>query len=559
MAFRAVVIRQRLIVILALALAWAQGCARRSPDRMTVADETPPLAHESTLSPHAPVESLASQATCKQRIDRALQERRVVGAPEFERARTRILLRAKGEPVLFLATPPITATDRVAKAEAERLTRTHYPFEVAQELIGRFAATPALLRQIVLRDGYLFGSSAELAFVLTETLRAHQVFDAPHVWVQRGSRTLHGGRNQDGRYVWLDGPERGRAVRLLHADRIGTGTDASVPALHVDLRPLLHELHFERMKLRHVTESAIVADLRYGADWLPTLLSVRAPYVELACEDGAPEVLEAVRQWRKQAAKAAGALQALRAAILSQIDEAIPFDEPLTEVGQQDGRLRPAWRSAYFEAQQSFSFGPDRYPVFDALGRPLPPQVCIDFLLDTLERASGTYYAPRGQMPARIVGRLDLFGEYGDRLRSAFQFTEFVQSHPDAFDVLVIPEGERIEFRREHRLHDFLVERADDFRPGDMVIVRGWTPWDPEVMHYHSAFVYEQDPITGFPMLLAGNAGRPSLRTWTTELWRTPRRSIRLRIRLRPGWLQAIVPESAEQAPSPPPLIAGPG
>jgi hypothetical protein len=77
-------------------------------------------------------------------------------------------------------------------------------------------------------------------------------------------------------------------------------------------------------------------------------------------------------------------------------------------------------------------------------------------------------------------------------------------------------------------------------------------------MHYHSFFLYERDPITGFPLVLVGNAGRPSLRVWDTEARRTPKRSIWYRIRPRLHWLESVVDSKLGADGTPAPLSVGP-
>jgi hypothetical protein len=57
-------------------------------------------------------------------------------------------------------------------------------------------------------------------------------------------------------------------------------------------------------------------------------------------------------------------------------------------------------------------------------------------------------------------------------------------------------------------------------------------------MHYHSFYVVESDPITGMPILLAGNSGRPRLRAWDNVMRSAPLRSIKTRIRPRLEWLE---------------------
>src|SRR5690606_11641206 len=88
-------------------------------------------------------------------------------------------------------------------------------------------------------------------------------------------------------------------------------------------------------------------------------------------------------------------LTRLREVIYEQIAEGLPFDEPKTEYGQQDGKLRQEWLWAYRRGDSRFVFNEDQYHVFDARGRPRVPQVCIDFIRDTYERASGSWYQRR--------------------------------------------------------------------------------------------------------------------------------------------------------------------
>ena len=38
--------------------------------------------------------------------------------------------------------------------------------------------------------------------------------------------------------------------------------------------------------------------------------------------------------------------------------------------------------------------------VFDAAGKPWPPEVCVDFVRDSFERTAGTWFTPRG-LPLR--------------------------------------------------------------------------------------------------------------------------------------------------------------
>lgn len=244
--------------------------------------------------------------------------------------------------------------------------------------------------------------------------------------------------------------------------------------------------------------------------------------------------------------------------MLDEVDEALPFDEPLHEFGfQLDGTLRGRWLEAYMQGRRKYEFNDDEYSVFDSKSRPIVPQVCVDFLTDTLERASGTWWAPRGDPPGRIVGRLYFDGMEGvDRteMRRAPGFVSFAKERADAFEVLDVQE--QVELGDEEAFYAYLEDHLSDFGLGDAILIKGKTPWDLHHVHFHSFFVYETDPVTGMPIVIVGNAGRPSLRIWQTEVRRTPKRAIVERIRFKTPWLESIV--TTKPLESVPPLAAGP-
>ena len=176
-----------------------------------------------------------------------------------------------------------------------------------------------------------------------------------------------------------------------------------------------------------MTENRLVVDLRYGSDWVPSVLRTQGARVELDCEAPASGALVRVTAVRQRAARLQQALLPLRRAMLAQIEEQLPFDEPVTEYGQQDGHMRFSWLQAYLAGRNSYTFNKDRYFVYDDQGRPKPPQVCIDFLYDTFERASGTWWQPRNLDPKRTAGRVD-FGTFTNTpLRRADRFIQLAR------------------------------------------------------------------------------------------------------------------------------------
>jgi hypothetical protein len=490
-------------------------------------------------------ERAPEQPTCADRIAASWRQPELAGVPPLDARRLRVLAAAKGEPVVFTRAPVHLLGSRSrALPWARKLDETRFPWDIVHRLRPAFAIDPAFGRAVVLREGYVHAETPELAFALVDQLSVQHLFREPRIWVQRGETTSFARRASTGRYVWEGGADAGRPVALLLHDRLGVGEPP--PALTLDFRALRDRLHFDRARIQRITKERIIAKLRYGDQWAETLLRRQGAELGLECE--VSEHSRRLERWRDRAGRQLRVIQALRRVMLEQIDEGISFDEPMTEVGQQDGRLRPAWQRAYLAGRSTYRFNVDRYPVFDLRGRPIPPQICLDFLTDTLERASGTWWRPAGQPRERTHGRFDLEDQGGMLLRSVDRFLTFARRQTGWFQLKELPERERVPIGKLDALIDYLTANADDFRPGDMVFILGWTPWDPHEPHYHSFFVYESDPFTGFPMLIAGNAGRPSLRVWRNESLRTPKRAIVARLRPRLEWLESIV--TTAEAPS---------
>jgi hypothetical protein len=300
----------------------------------------------------------------------------------------------------------------------------------------------------------------------------------------------------------------------------------------------------------------MVAELRYGRRWIPSLFRLSGSRAELECEMVSDAERADVQWTRALASRRQRVLDAKRSAILAQIEEALPFDEPITEDGQQDGNLRPAWIWAYNHGWDSYEFNDDHYRVFDGAGRPKIPQVCIDFITDTLERASGTWWRRQPEQRQRQLGRLNFDELAIDNRRSVDRFVRFAQDHPEWFDVLELEPEERIRFIERDRFFAYLLEQRDKYLPGDIVTIHG--PRDDGEMHYHSFWIYDSDPVTGMPTLVASNAGRPRIRTWEFEMRVAPQRSIKHRIRPRLPWLETVLVTGERTAERPAPLASAP-
>lgn len=499
---------------------------------------------------------------CRAEIARLEKLPALPGTPKLDAQRAALLAQHKAEPVVFLREPEYAhSSNPVVRAHRRRLAQTRFPADVIRQSIERYAHRPDLGRQVLLREGYLYADNSAMLRGLNEYVRVEQLFDATKIQVQRGDVTHAAVRDPVTRkYTYEDGPNAGQRVKVLPFDRIVSSPDELRDPIHRSFRALRNDLGFERMLIQRMTTEGIVADLRYADLWVPTVLDGEGAGLHRVCEAVDPAHRERVDEARSRAEQRLRLVQKVREVALQQVREALPFDEPKTEYGQQDGMLRPRWETAYADGQPGFRYQGDWYPVFGADGHPAVPQVCLDFLLDTLERAGGSWWRPNGQPRERTMGRFDRASLELANPRSIDQFIGFATSHPEQVDLLSIPPAELIEFRHAQRFLAYLERNAAEFVPGDIVIIRGYIPRPGDrrhdIMHYHSAFVYETDPVTGVPTLLIGNSGVPRLTTWRYEMMRTPRRSVRHRIRLHPQWLSTFIDPAAGPI-EPVPIVAG--
>ena len=460
--------------------------------------------------------------------------------------RAQLLGRTKGVPVLFLSAPPPDAHNVTAKALRELLEASpgHQTFGA---VVGKVRQNAELARAVFLRDGYLYTESPELA-VLYGSLTLPLLFRDPELRIVRGQEVLRARRLEDGDYEYTSGDERGRRAKLLLFDRIAQADAELASSRHVDMRALAGELGFDELAIIHATPQFLDVIAHYGAIRVPTLLRVGNGRLSLVCEMPG-RVRAGMQAYRAEAARSEQVQARLVSIVKEQMDEALPFDESKTEDGQQDGKLRPEWRSAYLNGSSSFEFNGDRYAVFDQSGRPRPPQVCIDFVLDTFERAGGSWWKPRGEPRERAPGRLRFDDSVLENRRSVERFIEFARAHPEAFEVYDPPAEERVSLRNRSQFLASVYKARAHFRRGDVVAILG--PRDDEKLHYHSFIIVGSDPLSGMPIELAANAGRPRIRSWEGEMSNAPRRSIFSRVRPRQLWLESfLLPEGGGFGPA---------
>jgi hypothetical protein len=94
-----------------------------------------------------------------------------------------------------------------------------------------------------------------------------------------------------------------------------------------------------------------------------------------------------------------------------------------------------------------------------------------------------------------------------------------------------------------------LFARRAEYQRGDIVVILGERA--DEKLHYHSFFVFDTDPVTGMPTLVAGNSGRPRVRAWASEMASAPKRSVFARVRPRSAFLEQTLEGSGPERSRP--------
>lgn len=162
-------------------------------------------------------------------------------------------------------------------------------------------------------------------------------------------------------------------------------------------------------------------------------------------------------------------------------------------------------------------------------GRPHPPQVCVDFVLDSWERASGAWFTPRGEKPQRIKGKLDISAYDPENRRGVLGFGKFAEENPELFELRKFEGQERIPFAKRDDFFAFLQAHVHELRAGDVLAIQG-IKRDNRV-HQHAILLEEVDPLTGFPSGLADQMKAPRRRTWEGIMAEAPKRSLLYRAR----------------------------
>lgn len=571
------------VAVLALFVAvgtWLPGCTDRdsghSASQTTQTSSAPCSADQSPsvrafrAMQQARVDD-ETAAKCQQKRAQIGELAPLPGTPRLESERHRVLGAARATPVVFLREP---------KRDTSRLNP--YFAELARRLDAKVGAVSALdslrksarnnreqVRDVVLPEGYLYTDRVDLAPWLESHLTLDRLFAEDEIWLMRGAQ-VHRLVRDDTEYRFAANPaqdpgppparhagqdslldpgqkagqraehktQQGEVARLLMFDRVATSREALLPALHVDFMPEAKRLGFDRVRVERITEGAINAKIRYGSDnaWIDSVFLIHEGQATLECEAITAQIRPLVQAFRQQRRIVLRASSRIEQAVQAQVRERLMFDEPKREVGQQDGSLRPLWLWSYRHGASKYTFNDENYSVFDIDGRPHPPQVCTDFILDTYERASGTWYGPRDN-PQRTIGTIDFEKLDIENRRSASTLANHFRDNPGIFSVFEVPEDQRVPFARRQQFYDYLLTNADKLDRNSVALILGMRP--NGVVRYHSLVVISTDPVTGMPIELGENAGKPRIRSWNSAMRSAPKRSIRYIMTPELSWLQS--------------------
>jgi hypothetical protein len=452
----------------------------------------------------------------------------------------RIVLKAKLVPVLYASAPPRTDDPRAAAIRGRLDGAGAVAERVLRQELGAARGDRALVRAALLRDGYLFSAQPEVAVALVKTLAVGDLFDDAIVFRDRGAGVERLERTADG-YVDASGA---RADVLLNDRLARTEAELSRPR-HYDLRAVRVATGADRVTPIIVGADSATVRLVYPTGWETTaILSRRGPRIEVSCVEGAPDVVEAerrkagqLRAWRDRVREAAARL----------IAERPGFDEPADELAgeQEDGVLRREWLEAYSRRESKFFYREREYSVFDRRGNPIPPEVCIDFAFDTWERASGNWFERRGRRPGRTAGFLDFAVFPGLWRRHIPSLLEYAEKNPLPLDRYDLPPRDAVPLKSFAAMAEALARNAAAFAEGDVLVIHGLREEDGEE-HYHAVLVLDADPLSGLPMTIADNAGRPRNRSLFTAMRNAPRRAVKHRLRLDTAWLLGVLAGASE-------------
>lgn len=444
---------------------------------------------------------------------------------KYWRALPHIVIDTKTTPVQYLKKPEVTR-EPIARRISNELSKKTRLAQYLREQIKRYKNDKSMLRRIFLREGYFFDERPRIAHQMVKEIKLTDLFLAPHIFRLRRNRieklTL-----KEGKYI----DEDGERAKLFVNDRVSNDDASLYPPLHLDANTIKKETGAQRTILDTIFEDGASIILSFpGGEKRPALVSIKDNKTKIDCIGGEPRTLKATmdraRQFWEDHKKIIESAKKI-------VAERPRFDEPTDELEdiQEDGELRLEWKKAYRSRKKKFLYREVEYDVFDRRGNPIPPQVCVDFIVDTWERAFGTWYTPKGVSPARTDGRIDMYALEGVSRRYISSILDHALQDGSPFLRYDIPKRDWVPLEERWKYVKKLAKYTKHFQEGDLLVIHGIREEDMEE-HYHTVLVLETDPITGLPTLVADNQGRPRISNLVQAMRAAPKRSIKHRIRL---------------------------
>lgn len=482
--------------------------------------------------------------TCSARYAKVVAAEAAPGAPAYDARRVEFLGRARGEAAVFVREPKASPQSEPTPATKAALTSfpTSLPGIRVVLLKDKLKSDKVALRAALLRDGYLYFDDPNDLFYAVEKVSLVDLFDDKTIWLARASseyELARAGTDKNPTYVFADGPMKGRTASLWFGDRVAQTRESLADPLHRDIATVADKEGFDRVTIERLTTTDIAAKVRYGETWAKAVFTTVGAAVTLECLAEPKETRDRVATFVAETAWRRSAIENLRSAVGEAVYETLPFDRPRGVTGpDRDGELRPYWYAAYMRGDHAFSDDGDSYAVYRADGRPNIPTVCMDFVLDTFERAAGSWYLPRGEKPGRSVGRLAFDDFKPENKRGVVGFGMFAEKRTDLFEVRRFTGTERTPFQERKKYFDFIAANADLFQPGDILSIQGLKRDDR--VHQHAILLERTDPLTGFPFGLADQMSNPRRRSWEGIMAEAPKRSLYYRTRPRSVILEKL-------------------
>lgn len=396
------------------------------------------------------------------------------------------------------------------------------------------------LRHLALRDGFFYFEDPRTADWAADHLGLRDLFDDPELELERAGRRYALERGRGGHYYYAD-PELDRyRVRLTLFDRVGR-PDELTPTAGYRLIDLRRRLGLDHIEVGPETGSGRSAEVVFlsGEEFAGQLVRIERGVAQVGVLGTPDDVRHALARSRVHAVVIYGLVDTA----FTMVRENLFFDEPANEVGQQDGIMRLAFVDAFRNGQTQYTVNEVTYSVYDDSGRPRPPQVCIDYVTDAVERFSGRWWPEEGNgggLPSD--GNINI-RDYM-RYRQVRRLVQLAESLPHIASLLTFKREERVPFREREDFFQNLWKHRDDIRIADVVVIYGLRSDGRN--HYHAFYVYDTDPVFGAPITVTDQAGHARIRSWTSIMSNAPRRFVRNIVRWNPSWI--LHPESVELA-----------